>query len=389
MESVILLDEAQSLPTPLAVPTLAALSHLGSQTYRSSVVFATATQPAFDTLHEAVTKHCPGGWQPREAIPDHPALFAALRRVDVVWPAEGEQLGWQELAADLTATDQALVVVNLKRHALGLLDALGDAADLFHLSTNLCPLHRQAIFNRIRKRLHFGRPCRLVSTQCVEAGVDLDFPLVYRAMAPLEAIAQAAGRCNREGRLNALGRLGQVVVFDPDDDVAARRLYPSFAYYQAAEVTRRLLRAHGTLDIGDPAVFRSYYQSLYGVNQPDTQGTDLTEALKALDFAEVAKRYRLIDQSAVQVLVPWSDRFDDFLNLRSQAEDDGIDGAWMRRAQGLSVGVYRPRDGMPDWAIPAKLRRGGVSDEWYVLAGDHYDDKLGLLPPEGPQVFIA
>ena len=111
--------------------------------------------------------------------------------------------------------------------------------------------------------------------------------------------------------------------------------------------------------------------------------------LNARDFPEVARCYRLIDQSAVQVLVPWSDRGNDFLSLRAEAEQSGISGTWMRRAQGLAVSVYRPREGMPAWAIPAPLRRGGTSDEWYILAGDHYHNALGLLPPEGPQVFIA
>ncbi len=387
-ESVILFDEAQSLPTHLAVPTLAALSHL-VDAYRSTVVFATATQPAFDTLHQAVAKQAPGGWQPRELVPDHAALFAALKRVAVTWPTPGERLGWDTLAGAVAAADQVLVVVNLKRHALALLDALADTPDLFHLSTNLCAEHRRAVLTQVRARLEAGRPCRLVSTQCVEAGVDLDFPQVYRAMAPLDAIAQAAGRCNREGRLKAQGLLGQVIVFDPQDDAEGRRLYPTFAYYQAAEVTRSLLGATGPLDITDPAVFRDYYRSLYDLSRPDTQGADLTEAIKGLDFVAVARGYRLIDQAAVQVLVPWAERFDDFLALRTQAEADGIDGAWMRRAQGLAVSVYRPRDGLPDWAIPARLRRGGVSDEWFVLAGDHYHDTLGLVPPEGPQVFIA
>jgi len=388
MESVILFDEAQSIPSQLAVPTLAALSHL-CEHYRSSIVFATATQPAFDSLHQAVTKYAAGGWRPREAVPEHPRLFATLRRVAVNWPSDGERLSWEGLAERLDTADQALVVVNLKRHALSLLDALGGAADLFHLSTNLCPHHRRAILDRIRKRLQSGQPCRLVSTQCVEAGVDLDFPLVFRAMAPLEAIAQAAGRCNREGRLNAQGRLGQVFVFDPDEDAEGRRLYPGFAYYQAAAVTHSLLREHGPLDISDPETFRLYYRRLYDLSNPAGQGPDLGTALDARDFVEVARRYRLIEKAAIQVLVPWSDRFDDFLDLRRQAEDQGIDGAWMRRAQGLAVSVYRPREGAPAWAIPAKLRRGGVSDEWHILQGEYYDDVLGLVPPDGPQLFIA
>ena len=155
------------------------------------------------------------GWQPLEIVPDHPALFASLKRVQVTWPADGERRTWDDLAEEIQGTDQVLVVVNLKRHALALMEALGDTPDVVHLSTNLCPEHRRAVLDRVRASLHGGQPCRLISTQCVEAGVDLDFPRVYRALAPLEAIAQAAGRCNREGRQNAQGRLGEVIVFEP------------------------------------------------------------------------------------------------------------------------------------------------------------------------------
>ena len=390
MDSVILFDEAQSLPSGLAVPTLAALSHLSSG-YHSSVVFATATQPAFDTLHTAVTKHATQGWQPEEAVPGHAEMFRVLERVKVSWPKNGEKRGWAELAADLRSDDakQVLCVVNLKRHVLALLKELDGMDGLFHLSTNMCAEHRRDVLEKVRARLIAGKTCRLISTQCVEAGVDLDFPLVYRALAPLEAIAQAAGRCNREGKLNEQGRLGEVVVFEPNDEKELRWCYPTHAYYQAAEVTRTMLTLHGDLNINDPALFRDYYRRLYDLNNPASQNKLLNEAITALDFPEVAKHYRLIDQNTIQVLVPWEDRREEFDALRSEAERKGISAGWMRRAQVLAVSIYLTKDGAPAWAIPAKLRRGGTSDEWFFLEGDYYDDILGLNPPKGEQVFIA
>ena len=390
MESVILFDEAQSLPAGLVVPTLAALSHLSSA-YHSSVVFATATQPAFDTLHSAVTKQATQGWQPEEAVPGHSEMFRVLERVKVSWPKDGEKRGWAELAADLRDDNarQVLCVVNLKRHVLALLDELVGTEGLFHLSTNMCAEHRRDVLKRVRARLKAGETCRLISTQCVEAGVDLDFPLVYRALAPLEAIAQAAGRCNREGRLNEQGRLGKVVVFEPSAEEDLRRCYPTYAYYQAAEVTRTMLTLHGDLNINDPALFRDYYQRLYDLNNPANLNQALNDAITALDFPEVAKHYRLIDQNTIQVLVPWVERWEEFDTLRNEAERVGISAKWMRSAQGLAVSIYLTQEGPPAWAIPAKLRRGGTSDEWFFLEGDYYDDTLGLNPPKGEQVFIA
>ncbi|MDO9010530.1 MAG: CRISPR-associated helicase Cas3' [Gallionella sp.] len=390
MESVILFDEAQSLPSGLAVPTLAALSHLSS-TYHSSVVFATATQPAFDTLHTAVTKHAVQGWQPDEAVPEHAEMFRALKRVEVSWPKNGEKRGWAELAADLRSDSakQVLCVVNLKRHVLALLDELTGTEGLFHLSTNMCAEHRRDVLEKVRARLKAGETCRLISTQCVEAGVDIDFPLVYRALAPLEAIAQAAGRCNREGKLNEQGRLGKVVVFEPNDEKELRWCYPTHAYYQAAEVTRTMLTLHGDLNINDPALYRDYYRRLYDLNNPASQNKLLNEAITALDFPEVAKHYRLIDQNTIQVLVPWAERRAEFDTLRSEAERVGISAGWMRRAQSLAVSIYLTKKGSPAWAIPAKLRRGGTSNEWFFLEGDYYDNILGLNAPKGEQVFIA
>lgn len=388
MNSVILFDEAQSLPQHLAVPTLAALSHL-SNAYRATVMFATATQPAFDALDAAVREQAPSGWRPVEAVP----VFAALKRVNVRWPTLGEKLDWSELAGRVREAPQVLMVCNLKRHALTLLKELEGEEGVFHLSTNLCPEHRRAVLQTVRERLQAGQTCRLISTQCVEAGVDVDFPTVYRAFAPLEAIAQAAGRCNREGRLNQHGRLGEVVVFEPAEDGNWRRFYPTRAYFQAAEVTRSLLTQTGDLDIGRPETFRRYYRALYDANNPASQSPELREALLAMDFVEVAKRYRLIEQGTIQVLVPWGARQDEFERLRAEAEREGISAQWMQRAQGLAVSVYRNAAGTPPWAIPAKLRwnkRGaGVSDEWFILEGDYYDETIGLNPPDGPRVFIA
>lgn len=389
IDSVILFDEAQSVPQHLAVPTLAALSHL-SAAYRSTVVFATATQPAFGTLDPHVKQHAMSGWQPREIVPDHPKLFQTLKRVNIQWPEKDKKYAWVEVADKVKAVDQALVVVNLKRHALGLMGLLRDLPGVFHLSTNLCAEHRRAVMACVKEELDAGRPCRLISTQCVEAGVDVDFPVVFRAMGPLEAIAQAAGRCNREGKLNEQGQLGEVYVFEPEDEGNWRKRYPTFSYYQAASVTQSLLKEQAyNLNINDPKVFQIYYRRLYDLNNPATQNAALTTAIQELDFVEIAKAYRLIEQNAIQVLVPWANRLEEFRTLRTEADRQGINRNWMCRAQRLAVGIYRTNDGLPAWAIPAKLRRGGVSDEWFILEGEFYDDILGLNPPKGEQVFIA
>ncbi len=400
MGSVILFDEAQSLPQNLAVPTLSALSHLAHQ-YGGSVVFATATQPAFDHLDVQVQRQVSTGWRPREIVPAHAEMFQVLRRVELTWPAPAGQVTWDGLASELRAHEQALCVVNLKRHAQALSQALADEKGLFHLSTNLCTEHRREVLKAVRARLAAqpGERCLLISTQCVEAGVDVDFPVVMRAMAPLDAIAQAAGRCNREGRQ---GKLGQVTVFQPAHEGDLRRLYPTHAYFQAAMVTQAMLKQRGAIDIHDPAVFRDYYRQLFDLAKPEAQNPALLNAIKDHDFPEVARRYRLIDGDAIQVLVPWAPMIEAFNALRDQSQR-GIDRRWMKRAQALAVSVYRPPSDHPAWGylLPAKFvpraGRSGESTEWYVLDDEHrddpqrclYDSTLGLRLPDSQRIMIA
>ncbi|MDR3567034.1 MAG: CRISPR-associated helicase Cas3' [Syntrophobacteraceae bacterium] len=398
MESVVMFDEAQTLPQSLAVPTLAALSHL-SRTYRTTVLFATATQPAFDALDGAVSNLGGSGWGPAEVAPDHARLYDALRRYEVRWPKSEECKQWAGLAMELRDEEQALCVVNLKSHAAALLEELNHDEAVFHLSTNLCALHRQAVMSEVRARLNAGEPCRLVSTQCVEAGVDVDFPVVYRALAPLDAIAQAAGRCNREGRLtdeSGRRKMGEVRVFEPAVTGERRKRYPTRAYFQATEVTRTMLVQAGDagLDLNDPAVFRDFYHRLYDIAKPETLNKELEGAMEAVDFARVAKEYRLIDNAAIQVLVPYRKSIEEFDELR-RAQEDGINGQWIRRARGMAVGVYRPPIDHPAWGvlIPAKLRYGrGASDEWFILEdrdGEFYHDVFGLRLPQSQQLLIG
>ncbi|MGN6628230.1 MAG: CRISPR-associated helicase Cas3', partial [Tepidisphaeraceae bacterium] len=218
--SVILFDEVQTLPPHLAKATLANLSRLSDPAgpYRSSVLLATATQPAFDSLDAQVRPFASSGWKPCEINPHAPAMFQiAAQRSRVRW-RHGQPIPGDTLARELARHDQVLCIVNLKRHTEAIVQAMQSQCDresLIHLSTQMCPAHRIETLARVRARLDAGSPCRLISTQCVEAGVDLDLPVVYRAMAPLDSLCQAAGRCNRHGLRAAPG---EFIVFDLDDE---------------------------------------------------------------------------------------------------------------------------------------------------------------------------
>jgi len=385
--SVILFDEVQTLRTDLAVPTLAALARLVER-YGATVVFATASQPAFDHLGEHVKKWCSCGWQPSEIVPRELDLSIRARRTKVEWPDFDVPIEWEELADRLAGEDcvQVLCVVNLKRHALLLFQRLRERLStdegLFHVSTSMCPAHRRKVIEEVRQRLASNQCCRLVATQCVEAGVDLDFPMAFRAWGPLESIAQVAGRCNRNGRF----QLGSVHVFIPRDDK-----YPSGDYRQAASVARQLFVTRGgQLDLDDPTLFQDYYRQLYAFARPEDRNQPLSEAIQLQDFVKVAELYRLIPDVAVNILVPYDDRA--YQELCERVRRDGISLDWIRAARPHTIGVYRPKHDAPirRWLEPVTVAAARPTEDWFVyLKREHYDYKTGLNPPGSMECLIG
>jgi CRISPR-associated helicase Cas3/CRISPR-associated endonuclease Cas3-HD len=385
-QSVILFDEVQTLPTNLAVPTLATLSRLAER-YRASVVFATATQPAFTHLDEHVKKFCVKGWNPIEIIPKSTAHSWRLRRTVVDWPYLSRATSWKELAGQMADVQsrQVLCVVNLKRHAVALFEDLQRRGvdGLLHLSTNMCPVHRREVLLEVRSRLGDGRPCCLVSTQCVEAGVDVDFPEVFRAFAPLDAIIQAAGRCNRNDRMDR----GTLHVFVPEEEK-----YPDSAYRQGADVAHLLLKERGAaaMDIDDPELATAYYRQLYSLARPQDRKRELAEAIQRQDFVDVASLYRLIPTDAINVLVPYD--ADAYAKLATQVHSTRLTRRWILGARAHTVSLFRPKGNAAIWRNLQGVPMGpdAMADDWFIyLQPDHYHRDLGLIPPESLECLIA
>lgn len=281
--SVIILDEAQSLPPELLTPILDALQQLTAN-YGTSLVLATATQPSFAAIKPFADL------QATEIVPNYPRHFQILKRVDYQWLTE-PPLSWEQIADRMRPHPQALAVLNTKKDALALLDTLGNA-EAFHLSTLLCGRHRSQVLQEIKDRLNRGLPCPVVSTQVVEAGVDLDFPVVLRAFGPLDSIIQAAGRCNREGRRRA----GQVIIFQPQEGSSL----PPGSYRIATDITRAMSRA-GNLDLDDPETAAEYFRQLF--RNSDTDAKAVQPAREMLDYPEVARRFRMIDDDTVGAVI--------------------------------------------------------------------------------------
>jgi CRISPR-associated endonuclease/helicase Cas3 len=192
--SVIILDEVQTLPIMLLQPIVSVLQELVDR-YGCSVVLSTATQPAL----MGQSRYLQGFQTVRDIVGPEMARehFQKLRRVSYEVRPDG--WSWQRVADEMSSERRAMAVVNTRTDAADLYDAVGDVA--LHLSASMCPVHRTEVLTEVRRRLDRDQECLLISTQVVEAGVDLDFDTVFRAVGPLDRIVQAAGRCNREGRL--------------------------------------------------------------------------------------------------------------------------------------------------------------------------------------------
>ncbi len=375
--SVILFDEAQTLPPELIRATLRATDEL-CERYGCTMVFSTATQPDYTALKAF------GKRRPREILPDYAAYYAKLKRTRVDWRLD-ERVSWEALAEELSGQRSVCAIVNLRKHARELYRLLRDqcgAEGVFFLTTDLCPAHRSEVIKRIRSRLDEQLPCRVVSTQCIEAGVDLDFDAVYRALAPLDSIIQAAGRCNRNGRLP---QGGSVTVFLPEDE-----RYPGNWYQNCAKTVERLCAAQ-PIDIHDPEQIGRYYRAIYNeLSCKDKRA--LVEAIKDKDYGETAKAYQIIGKKqTMQVIVRFTGQEKLYDEISEEAKRSGMTPLLMKRAAPITVSRFEEKE-LKRFVenIPyAGKRREERQSPFYLLCRqylDCYQDDMGLQLPESEKV---
>ncbi|MFV0386352.1 MAG: CRISPR-associated endonuclease Cas3'' [Paracoccus sp. (in: a-proteobacteria)] len=293
--SVIVLDEAQCLPRRLLIPTLRMIEVLTTH-YGCSVVLCTATQPAFDSRH---LKQGGLALEGRELAPDPQGLGRRLRRARILPVGP---MGDDSLIRALSATPQGFVIVNSRAHALELFRAGQRAGigDLIHLTTRQYPAHRRTILEGIRQRLGAEAPCRLIATSLIEAGVDLDFPVGWRAAAGLDSCVQAAGRVNRNGRHATAD--STLTVFSPEGRGA-----PAGMQALAAAMDRVAARHD---DLLSPEAIRDWFDEVYWKAGPERLGQPMADRFilgnsgTDFPFRSVAADYRMIDSPMVPVIVP-------------------------------------------------------------------------------------
>lgn len=295
--SVVILDEAQTMPLKLLRPCVATIDELASN-YRTSVVLCTATQPALEA--PAFEGGLTGV---RELAPEVLQLFQQLERVRV---RHVGTLSDDALATEMRSREQVLCIVNNRRHARAVYQAMADLPGARHLTTLMCAKHRSAVLAEVRQMLKDGEPCRLVSTSLIEAGVDVDFPTVLRAEAGLDSIAQAAGRCNREGRRSLAA--SEVLVFATENEDWA----PPPELKQYAQTAREVLRQFEGDPLSPEAIAR-YFRLLYWqkgdmqLDVPDLMGLLKGSRPDSLPMETLAAKFRMIDNIQMPVIVPYDE----------------------------------------------------------------------------------
>lgn len=377
--SVIIFDEVQTLPVHLLRPTLAAMKELVLN-YGCSIVLCSATQPAIirrDNFPEGLA-------DVRPIIPDPKELHERLRRVSVVHVGPRED---NELVEQMINHPQALCIVNSRRHARALTDRLAETEnEVFHLSANMCGDHRSQTVAEIKLRLSDNQPCKVISTTVMEAGVDVDFEFVMRAEAGLDSIAQASGRCNREGRRE----LGRVEVFAVDS-----KSYPVLDFVREGISALHQIMPEHQSDLLAPAAIEAYFeQYLWRRGGSDQSGFDRPSASDPSEtvmgcfadstnlefqFRTAARLYRLIDDAQTSVIVPHGEGINMIRELQVIDEDE-VTPQWLRsfdhRCRRFTVGAF-------PHTINQMLANTTISERFgrfYLQNADAYHWRYGLDP---------
>lgn len=394
--SVVIMDEVQTLPSHLLNPLLNVFREL-KENYGVSFLFMTATQPAFRQNPIYLSEGFKRG-EVTEITEETARIFNSLRRVDF---QREDMIDWKVLAERMAALSQALCVVNVRRHAFALWEALRNLLpqherdSLFHLSSAMCAEHRLWALGEIRDpragsirdQLKRGLPCRVVSTQLIEAGVDVDFPVVFRALGPLDSIVQAAGRCNREMKLTderGQPSLGKVTIFTPQDYSLPRGIYKTATEQTAVSLTSIPTESLGT----NPDIFGNYFSQLFQLIPTDharKRESTIQEDREELRFREVSRKARVIEEDGAPVVVPYRKGKELIAEIRTRTPLPGrprFDRHDLRTLQRFMVNVRTP-----DFQRLVNLRMATPllpNLELYCLEEGCYHPDLGLLIDKRP-----
>lgn len=389
--SAVVFDECQVLPHDLTSCTIMTLKALVDH-FNVSVLLSTATFPKYQYRREI-----PDGFQMTEVIKNVKTLYCdydKIKKTKII--VRKEEIDFQDLREYAQDKKQVLFVFNTVGKALSMYKILKDVKEgsiVFYLSSDLCTEHKKTVIRKVKAMLDQGQECYLVSTQCIEAGVDIDFPTGVREYAPLSSIIQTAGRINRNGK-----RYGEFVIFMLKDTNVYG--FPSSAYYTEACRTRALAERHQELNLNDIELMDEYYSELYG--QDTSTGADrseIREACKKLDVKKICDEYKLIDSTGqCTVIVPYAAKREEFESLLKtiRAQDYCITRKQMALCPDFRVNRYMNGKKaefikMHCHQLHVRLGRNRekVGIDWYIADIDEiYDEKTGLQREEMSEAYM-
>ncbi len=365
--SVIIFDEVQMLPTEYLTLCINAIAEL-VYNCNSTAVLCSATQPA-------IAQMFPPQITCQEICENTVELYQAFKRINVV---RRGSLSSEKLAEEMNTQYQCLSIVNTRRHAIKVFEQL-NGEGIYHLSTLMCPTHRHKVISEIKERLSYNLACKVVSTRLIEAGVDVDFPVVYRSIAGLDSIVQAAGRCNREGKLATKDGAkinGEVHVFEPEEEFSKRQP-PSFI--RDIEITNQIYKMYE--DIMSPEAIYSYFEVQHkyltkrGIDTKDLYSqieNGLAYGRLEYNFLTIAEQFKIISDNTYAILIPYNSEAEELINKLEYAE---YIGGIMRSLQSYTVNIYEAE--YRALLGEGKLRqiREGVMA---LISREDYDDNTGL-----------
>lgn len=358
--SIIIFDEAQMLPTDYLEPCLKLIAELVGN-YGCTAILCSATQPA-------VARLLPPKIAAQEIISKVAENHEFFRRTHI---KQIGRLDTSSLLDQLADKDSFLCIVNTRKHAAELYAELRyDSSEKFHLSTLMCPKHRKETIATIKARLKNKEACKVISTQLIEAGVDVDFPVVYRATAGLDSIIQSAGRCNREGK----NSIADVFVFEPEESKYSNK---SNDLKRAIDTANSIFRNYSE-DVSAPAAIKKYFEDYYYLQ--DTDKYKIIENINAgvasceFYFADIARDFKIIEDNTKAIVIPFDKQA---LELIDQLKYADYYKTVLRKLQPYTVNIYEPEynnllaTGALDYIAP-NIDIAVLKDMQY------YDDNLGL-----------
>lgn len=353
-DSIVIFDEIQTLPVNLAECTMKMLNDM-LHLCRCSFLFCTATQPNFQTRKD----FC--GIDHITSLVENPtSVFASTKRVRYISIDDYKARSFESITNYVVEQNgSVLIVCNTKKKAMALFDKLKEKSEIpvLHLSTNMCQIHRMEVINKVRQNLKDGKKLILCSTQLIEAGVDMDFPVVFRELAPLESIIQSAGRCNREGKLKE----GQVYLFQLEDQGQPSRQYETFAQFA------QLCYRNNENRLTEADFYSNYYSDIIKLY---TEKDTITPKREKLEFQDVAEMYHIINSNTTSLFIYRYD--DESLNLYNEIKDkEFLNRKYYQQITRYSVQVY-------DWFMEAN------KDKWREISNGvkiwfgSYSEEIGL-----------